>query len=121
VFLFEHPLEGVSLFNLCVDLFLFELLEAIFNVFDGTLGLLEEFTSSLPIDVEAKNLGFIEVYLRWQDNGVRVVLEEDLREGSSKVGTIYVDLPELGQVHFFASWAEDFEARGFQGIGETNW
>jgi hypothetical protein len=41
------------------------------------------------------------------------MFEEDLREGAAKVCSIDVDLSELGQVDFLASWTKYLEARSF--------
>jgi hypothetical protein len=44
------------------------------------------------------------------------VLKENLRERTSEVSTIYVDLSELRQVDFFTAWTEDLETGGFQRV-----
>ena len=46
---------------------------------------------------------------------------EDLREAGSIAGAIDVDLTSLGQIYFFAARAENFEARCFQGVAESDW
>jgi hypothetical protein len=42
-------------------------------------------------------------------------------ETSSKVGSIYVDLPELGQVDLLTSGAENLEPGGLESITESHW
>ena len=109
-------LEGVRLFNLGVDLFLFKLLQAVLDVFDRSLRLLIELTSTFAIYVEAENLWFVKVDLRRQDYGIGVVFEENLREGATEIGTVDVDLSELRKVDLLTAWAEDLETGGFQSV-----
>lgn len=76
--------------------------------------------ASLSVDVEAEDLRLIEVYLRWQDDRVGVVLEEDLRERGAEVRSVDVDLSKFGKIDFFTSRAKDLEARSFKCVGEAN-
>ena len=62
--LLDDLLEGVGLFNLCIDLLLLELLETVFDVFYGTLRLFEEFAATFPVHIETEDLGLIEEDLR---------------------------------------------------------
>lgn len=48
------------------------------------------------------------------------MFEEYLWEGGAKVCTINVDLSEFGKIDFFASGAENLEARSFKCVGESN-
>ena len=116
----DDLLEGVSLFNLWIDLFLLELLQAVLDVFDCAFGLFEELASALTINIETENFWLIQEDLRGQNDGIGVVLKENLRERTSEVSTIYVDLSELRQVDFFTAWAEDLETGCFQRVWETN-
>ena len=43
-----------------------------------------------------------------------------MREAGSEAGAIDVDLARLGQVDFFAAWAEILEAASLQRIAQTN-
>ena len=89
-----------------------ELLQAVFDVFDGAFGLFEELAATLPVDIETEDLGLIEEDLGREDDGVGVVLEEDVWQGRAEVGAIDVDLPELGKVHLFATRTENLETGG---------
>ncbi len=114
--LLDDLFEGVGLFNLCIDLLLLELLQAVFDVFDGTFGLFEELAATLPVDIETKDLRLIEEDLGREDYGVGVVLEEDVWQGRAEVRAIDVDLPELRKVHLLAARAKNLETGGLKSV-----
>jgi len=47
------------------------------------------------MNIEAENLGLIEVNLRWQDDGIGEMFEENMRKSSSEVGAININLSKL--------------------------
>jgi hypothetical protein len=59
------------------------------------LWLIEKLAPSLSMNVEAKNLGFIEVDLRWHDDCIGEMFEENMRKTSSEVGAININLSKL--------------------------
>jgi hypothetical protein len=47
------------------------------------------------MNIEAENLGLIEVNFRWHDDSIGEVLEENMRKTSSEVGAININLSKL--------------------------
>jgi len=59
--------------------------------------------ATLTSHLEAKNFGLVVIDLRGQDHSHGVVLEEHMREASTEVGSINVNLAHFRQVNFFAT------------------
>jgi hypothetical protein len=76
--------------------------------------------AALASHLEAKNFGFIVVDLRGQDHSQRVVLEEHMREASTEVGSINVNLAHFRKVHFFATRAVGLETGGAECVTQAN-
>ena len=71
---------------------------------------LERFRSSFAREFEAVDLWFVEVDLWREDDGHRIVLHENMREGSAEVGAVDVDLPDLWKIDFFTARTESLES-----------
>ena len=96
-------------------------LHGVLDVLDVALRRVEVLAASLPCDLEPENLGLVEVDLRWQDDRLREVLHENVREGRAEISAIDVDLASLRQVDFLTAGTVSLEPAGAQAVGQSDW
>ena len=79
------------------------------------------FAPSLAADVKPEYLRLVQIYFRWNDNGVWIMFEEHMRETRAKVSAIDINAAEFWKIHFLAPRAVHFKSRSFQSITQTYW
>ena len=96
--------------NLLKDLLLINTGECILVKPDVSFGWVVILTASLSHNFEPIYLWLVVINLRWEDDGLGVVLQEVVREARAKERTINIDRPELWNVNFLAPWAINLES-----------
>ena len=87
----ESVLSAVGSFYLRDNFLSIEAGHGVLVVANVALGRVKVLTASFSYDLEAVYLGLVVVNFGWQDNGLRVMLQEVMREGSSEERAIDVD------------------------------
>ena len=101
----------IGLFHLINKFFLLNSRQGIFNVLNCPLRRLVVLRSSLSIDLKSINFRFIEVDFGWQNDSFRVVFQEHMREASTEISTINIDVSKFRHVNFFTPWTEYLKSR----------
>ena len=111
----------VGLFHLIVEFLLLDSCQWVFNILDCSLSRLVVLAASLSINFKTKDLRFIEIHLRGEDNGFWVMFQEYMRETCPEISSININAAEFWQVDFLTPWAKHLESRGLQRITKANW
>jgi len=95
-------------------------LQGVLNVLYLSLGWIEQFAASLPANAETEDLRLVQVDLWWDENSVREMFQENMRQTCPEISSVNIHASKLWKIYLFTPWAINLEPRCFQGVAEAN-